>query len=355
MRRLWPVATLFLCCSCATAHPLRYRPLLDRTNSKLAGQVLDFTKNHGEDNRMWSPALCEKRDLYVYLPPGYDPKNRYPLVLWLHGFAQDEMSFLQDVVGRLDAAIACGKLPPMIIAAPDGTLKGRACMFTNVASFFVNSKAGAYEDYLMVDVWNLLHEQFSIRPEREAHIIAGVSMGGGAAYNKAFKYPERFKFVLGIFPPVNTRWENCRGRYRANFDPDCWNFRTDFSRRREVVARFYGIFTIRMGAILRPLYGSGTAPGTLEEIIAENPLELMIRNNVQDGDYSMYIAYGGRDEFNIDAQVESFLYVAKQRGISIHTAYDPKGHHDRKTALSFVPDILDWLGPQLARYQIPSP
>src|SRR5687767_2948583 len=78
----WPVVLLLLICVRVEANPLRNRPLLRRTNHKLAGQVLDYTKNHGEDNRIWSNALCEKRDLYVYLPPCYDPKKAYPLILW---------------------------------------------------------------------------------------------------------------------------------------------------------------------------------------------------------------------------------------------------------------------------------
>ncbi len=352
MRQRWPILFLLLVCwTPAPANPIRNRPVLKRTNSKLAGQVLDYTHNHGEDNRIWSAALGQKRDLYVYLPPGYDEKKHYPLILWLHGLGQDELSFLQNVIPFLDRAIACGKLPPLIVAAPDGTLKGHTCLFTTTASFFLNSKAGNYEDFLMKDVWDFLHEQFLILPEREANVIAGVSMGGGAAYNKAFKYPERFKSVLGIFPPLNTRWENSRGRYRANFDPNDWNFRTDFSRRRETIARFGGVITIRLGTLLRPLYGN--APDTVEKIAAENPLELMINRDIKDGDLSMFVAYGGRDEFNMDAQIESFLYVAKQRGIHVTTVYDPKGRHNLRTALSFVPNILDWLEVQLAPYRTP--
>jgi S-formylglutathione hydrolase FrmB len=331
------------------ANPLRNRPVLRRTSRKLAGEILDFTHNHGSDNRIWSPALCTKRDLYVYLPPCFDPNRRYPLVLWLHGFGQDEVSFLQDVIPHLDQAIACGKLPPMIIAAPDGTLHGWACNFTNVASFFINTKAGRFEDYLMQDVWCFLQDNFPILPERQAHIIAGVSMGGGSAYNTAFKYRDRFGIVIGVFPPLNTRWENCRGRYRANFDPDCWNYRENFNKWCEPVARFYGVFTIRLGAIIRPLYGR--APDTAEQIARENPIELLVNQNIQDGEFSMLVAWGKKDQFNIDAQVESFLYVANCRGVHLTTLYDPRGRHDRRTALKFMPTILDWLEPQLAIYR----
>src|SRR5262245_29620540 len=49
--------------------PLGGRFLLDKINRRLHGQVIDYTHNHGQDNRIWSEALQCKRDLYVYLPP----------------------------------------------------------------------------------------------------------------------------------------------------------------------------------------------------------------------------------------------------------------------------------------------
>src|SRR5438105_3185877 len=159
----------------AAAAPLRVR--LHAVNQCVQGQVLDFTHNHGADRRIWSAALCEKRDLYVYLPPGFDPAKKYPLAIFLHGATQDENFFLQAHVARTDEAIAKGELPPLIIAAPDGSLRGRATIF-KPATFFTNSRMGRFEDFVMEDVWDFMHRNFSIRPERDAHAVIGVSMGG---------------------------------------------------------------------------------------------------------------------------------------------------------------------------------
>ncbi len=332
----------------APAHPLRNLPALNRANRRLHGRLLDFTKNHGADRRLYSPALGEPRDLYVYLPPGFDPCRRYPLIFWLHGFAQDESIFLRDVIEKLDQAMACGTLPPAIVAAPDGSVRGIDCLLS-AGSFFLNSAAGRFEDFLMIDVWNFVTENFPIRPEPEAHAIVGVSMGGGAAFNKVFKFPDHFRIAVGLFPPLNIRWMDCHGRYRANFDPCCWGWRTDFDRRHEPVARFYGLLTIRMRHVIGPLFPRGD-PNTLAEVSANNPIEMLAAYDVQPGQYALYVAYGGRDQFNIDAQVESFLYVARQRGLEVGVGYDPKGHHDRATADRLIPGILRWLGCQLAPY-----
>ena len=90
-------------------------------------QVLRQAHNHGADNRIPSAILGQRRDLYVYLPPEFRPDCRYPLLIWLHGFAQDEQSFLRDVVPALDKAIAEHKLPPLIAVAPDGSFNGEPC------------------------------------------------------------------------------------------------------------------------------------------------------------------------------------------------------------------------------------
>src|SRR5207302_237069 len=106
--------------------------------------------------------LQQRRDLYVYLPPGFDPCKHYPLAIFLHGAAQDEEFFLQTQVEQFDRAIAEGRLQPVIIAAPDGSMHGRATLH-HPATFWANSRAGNFEDYLMGDVWNFLLKAFPIR------------------------------------------------------------------------------------------------------------------------------------------------------------------------------------------------
>src|SRR5262249_37127730 len=138
---------------------------VERVNRRLHGQVLAFTRRPGHDRRIWSAALKQRRDLLVYLPPGYDPAKKYPPALFLPGAAQDEQFFLQVIVRRFDGAIAKGQVPPLIIAAPDGSIHGRATM-KEPASFWCDSRAGCFEKYLMEDVWGFLTRNFPVRPER---------------------------------------------------------------------------------------------------------------------------------------------------------------------------------------------
>jgi hypothetical protein len=326
---------------------LGLRPKLHKVNMKLHGQVLDFTNNHGQDNRLWSPALQQKRDLYVYLPPNFDPARRYPLAIFLHGATQDEQFFLQKPVELFDQAIARRELPPVIIAIPDGSIQGRPSFF-QTASFFANTRAGNFGDYIMQDVWNFLMENFPIRPEREAHAILGVSMGGSAAFAHAMNNKDRVKIAVGFVPAVNLRWVDCHGRYAGKFHPDCWGFR-EYGHPMEIIGRpGLGLVKIRFHVLFGPIAGRGReAPHELSRI---NPLEIMERTNLKDGELDLYIGYGGKDEFNIDAHVESFLHVAKEREISVAVDYDPEGRHDLNTGIKLFPAAIRWVAPLVAPY-----
>jgi hypothetical protein len=258
----------------------------------------------------------------------------------------DEHSFLKGTVQLIDQAIASGKLPPVIVAAPDGSISGRPS-YSNAGSFYVNSKAGNFEDYIIQDVWTFVVCNYPVRMEREAHVIAGGSMGGFGAFNLGMKYQDHFKIVIGVYPPLNLRWLDCHCRYMSHFDPCCWGWRTSVDRGNEIVGRYGPIF-IPLKKIVDPLFGRG--PQAVAAISHENPIEMLDRFGIQDGMLDMYIAYAGRDEFNIDAQVESFLYVAHQRGLTIGVGYEPNGRHNQRTAAKLFPALIEWLAPRLEPY-----
>jgi S-formylglutathione hydrolase FrmB len=336
--------------STASAH-LIPRPFgLLRVNLCLHGKIVNYTANHLVDRRIWSEALHQKRDMYVYLPPGYDPCKRYPLAIYLHGFVSDEINFLELVAIPFDHAIAKGKLPPMIIAAPDATPKGTEC-FVNKGTFYINSKLGNFQDYLIHDIYEFMMSNYPIRPEPEAHVLLGASMGGAAAFCKVMRHRDKFGIATAFAPPLNPRWISCRGKYFDNFDPCCWGWRTDYSDRNDVYGKFCcGLIKIRQKTFIEPLFGRDN-PDTAALIAADNPIELLDQLDIRPGFAEFYVAYGGKDEFNIDAQVESFLYRARQRGIEVGVDFDPKGHHSPGTALRMLPAMIEWLRPRLEPYR----
>ena len=160
-----------------------------------------------------------------------------------------------------------------------------------------------------------------------------------------------FAVVFGIHPPLNTRWVDCHGRYFSKFDPCCWGW-LERMRGRAPVGRYAGVLTIRLRSLVFPLFGRG--PETIEHIRRENPIEVLDATGLREGELAMYVAYGGRDQLNIAAQAESFIYRARcQRGLTVAVGHDPRGRHNRRTARRLLPGILDWLAPLLAPYAPP--
>ncbi len=326
----------------------RSRNQLSTLNEKLAGRLVDFTNNHGVDRRICSPVLGSRRDVYVYLPPGYDGVRLFPVMLFLHGLGQDEKIFL-DVVPEFDAAIRAGTAAPMVIVVPDGTVNGSPSL-TSAGSFWINSKAGNFGDYLVRDVWHWALANFAVRPEREAHVVAGASMGGFGAYNVAFKNKSEFAHVVGIMPPLNMRYGDCDGRYLSDYDPSCFKLRF-VGRRNEVVGVFYGGLLIRSRRLLDPLVGADAAPEEANAFVSrENPYEMLRRYGVRPGEFNLFVGYGKRDEFNIDAQVESFVDECARMGIFPTTLVLPRGRHNVATALDMIPALNQWTFEKLAPY-----
>lgn len=326
---------------------------LRKLNSKLMGRIVDYTNNHGFDRRIFSQSLLDYRDLYVYLPPGYDRNQFYPVVIYLHGILQDERGFATQVAPVLDRAIVEGKLPPVIVAAPDGSLDGNPGRY-DPGSFFVNGPAGDYQDWIVNDVWNFMVTHYPIRPEPEAHVLAGISMGGFGAMNIGIKHRDKFRVIVAALPVLNLRWMDLQGNYMADFDPYNWGWRNSAYDPEEVLGVFFnGWLKVRVKDLIYPVFGAG--PSGVFLASQENPIEMVDRYCLKKGELDMFIAYAGWDEFNLDAQSESFLYLLKSRGIPATVYYDPQGTHSEETAVKMLNPTIRWLSARLSNYHVAGP
>ncbi|TVQ64503.1 MAG: esterase family protein [Phycisphaerales bacterium] len=132
---------------------------------------------------------------HVYTPPVYDtqPERGFPVLYWLHG-ANSVLTGIGPVSAWFDAAIAEGRIPPMLIVFPNGLQYGMWC----------NSKNGAtpMETIVIDELIPAVDAAFRTIPVRSGRIVEGFSMGGYGAARLGFRHNTLFGGVsmLGAGP-----------------------------------------------------------------------------------------------------------------------------------------------------------
>jgi Putative esterase len=347
MLRIIAVAVLIASASLPSEGQVFNKVNLDRLNRRLGGRVVDYTMNHGQDRRICSPILGMKRDLYVYLPPGYDPRLAYPMVLYLHTAAVDEHALIgPGFIETLDEMIVKGEFPPSVVACPDGTYEGENRLRSH-HSLFVNGLGGRFEDHLVQEVVPFLMRNYSIRPEREAHAIFGASAGGYGGMGLALKHRDLFGAVASLAGPLNMRYYNCEGNYRDDFNPVTYRWKTVYDPN-EVAAKFYfGLMRAKASKYLEPVYGQGQE--VIAKVIRDNPADLLFSTDLQPGELAIYANFGAKDNWNFDAQDQSFAWLAQQKGVDVTLVSVPKARHDLRYFRSQQRPAFEWL----ARHLLP--
>lgn len=311
-------------------------------NVELDGRVDDFTRNHGRFKRIKSAVLDTRKDLYVYTPPGYCSQRKYPLVLWLHGAFGDEHSFFEGAQLRfVDHEILCGRLPPMIIACPDGTYSGRNFLLSK-HSFYANGQQGCYRDFLVKEVLPFVEDRYAIDPCRRKHAIIGVSAGAVGGMSLALRRHDYFGAVASVGGALNLRYYNTQHDYARDFEPTAFRMRTQWNPQ-ETIGKI-GPLKLRAGTFIKPVFGNDQQ--TMQRVIAENPADVLCRCELRPGKLNMLVAYACRDEFNFDAQAESFVWLAHQRDLKVDVMRDADGQHNGDFFVPMQRRVLRWLAPQ---------
>mgnify|MGYP001821861690 CR=1 FL=1 len=144
------------------------------------------------DNPLGDP---HERELYVYLPPEYDGKKRFPVVIMLAGFGSTNHSIVgwspwkPNTVELFDQLIADGRCKPAILVLPD-------CFNRWGGSQFIDSEGtGRYQTYLAEEIVPFVDAEFQTIPEREARGVVGRSSGGFGALRLGMDRPELVSVV----------------------------------------------------------------------------------------------------------------------------------------------------------------
>ena len=167
---------------------------------------------HGDLSKVWynSKSLNLYRRMYIYTPAGYaESKEKFPVLYLHHGGGGDEDAWA--TMGRAaqiaDNLIAQGKAKPMIIVMPNGNATEAAAIteitrkpaaeapaLTPVAQ----PSSVTYETSLVNDILPYIEANYKVLASKEYRAVAGLSMGGGQAFNIGLKNTDKFAWI-GIF------------------------------------------------------------------------------------------------------------------------------------------------------------
>ncbi|HET7608986.1 MAG TPA: alpha/beta fold hydrolase [Gammaproteobacteria bacterium] len=129
------------------------------------------------------------RDVHVYLPPSYssDSRRRYPVVVFLHGYAATAEAYVRtlDLPQAADRAIAAGARE-MIIVLPDAFTGYSGSMYSSSVT------TGDWESYIAQDLIAYIDAHYRTLAQRESRGLAGHSMGGYGTVRIGMKRPDVF-------------------------------------------------------------------------------------------------------------------------------------------------------------------
>jgi len=150
-----------------------------------------------------------RRKASVYLPSGYSPQRRYPVLYLLHGLAGTHQEWPGYVRAGpiLDNVIAAGKALPMIVVMPNGRALPDDRPWPEERKFSPEHVAGFanFERDLLESLIPAIDRAYPTISQRGARAIAGLSMGGGQALNFGLGHLDTFAWVGGFSAAPNTR------------------------------------------------------------------------------------------------------------------------------------------------------
>ena len=155
------------------------------------GQVVEVnfpSKNTPADNPHWIGEGGPRA--FVYLPPTYDGKKKFPVLYLQHGWGEDETAWMNQGRANLimDNMIAEGKCEPFIVVCTYGMTN--ECKWGHMHEFDWT----VFQRVLVEDLVPYIDANFKTKADKRYRAMAGLSMGGMETKMCTLKYPEVFGY-----------------------------------------------------------------------------------------------------------------------------------------------------------------
>ena len=152
-----------------------------------------------------SPSTHTTRRAFVYLPPTYDGKKKFPVLYLQHGWGEDETAWSRQGHANLimDNMIAEGKCEPFIIVMTYGMTN--ETRYGAIRSFKVED----FQTVLVDELIPYIDSHFKTKANKENRAMAGLSMGGMETRAITLARPEVFNYYGllsgGTYAPADIK------------------------------------------------------------------------------------------------------------------------------------------------------
>ena len=152
----------------------------------------DKAAEHGKVVQVLFPSASSKecRPAFVYLPPQYDGKKKFPVLYLQHGWGENETAWMTQGHANLimDNLIAEGKCKPFIVVCTYGLTNN--IKFGTIGQF----TAKEFETVLVDELIPYIDSHFKTINKKEGRAMAGLSMGGVETKLITLRRPEVFAY-----------------------------------------------------------------------------------------------------------------------------------------------------------------
>ena len=149
----------------------------------------------------WSETLGTMRRLHVWTPAGYEKSTaKLPVLYLVHGGGDNDLSW--PTVGAagliLDNLMAEGKMVPMVVVMPNGTIEMPDGNFQGEVPIFAKD--------MTTSIIPFIESNYRVYTDQANRAMAGLSMGGMETLETTLNNPELFSYVWVLsasFAPGN--------------------------------------------------------------------------------------------------------------------------------------------------------
>lgn len=138
--------------------------------------------------RYYSKTLGCTRTMRVWTPAGYEKgKSKLPVLYLIHGGGDTDTSW--PAVGAaadiLDNLLADGKIQPMIVVMPNGTIHTSDMM----------GEVPLFAKDMTTDIIPFIESNYRVKTDKDSRAIAGLSMGGMETLETSLQNIDMFSYV----------------------------------------------------------------------------------------------------------------------------------------------------------------